>query len=221
MKNKKWMPEHWTFKNKGVAANFEKHVREQLPWYDVATKSVEHIARHYIPKGGLVYDIGASTGNMGRTLAPLLTERSASLVSIEESADMAKLWNAPGKLEVVDALKYDFQMYDFGVLFLVLMFLPICERKDFVMKLRSMIRPGGALVIVDKITTPPGYVGTCLRRMAMKWKLDSGATGEEIVRKELSLAGYQRPLNPNIFFPFGVEWFRFGEFAGWIIEREE
>ncbi len=126
-----------------------------------------------------------------------------------------------GKLEVADALTYDFQMYDFAILFLVLMFLPICERKQFVMKLRSLIKPGGALVIVDKIITPPGYAGTCLRRMAMKWKLDAGANESEIVRKELSLAGYQRPLNPEMFRPFAVEWFRFGEFAGWLIEREE
>ena len=55
----------WSFDADGIADAFDDHVREQLPWYDLATDALIHIARHYIPEGGIVYDIGASTGNMG------------------------------------------------------------------------------------------------------------------------------------------------------------
>jgi len=216
-----WMPENWSFKNVNVASHFEKHVREQLPWYDLTTKAVEHIARHYIPVGGNVYDIGASTGNIGKVLAPVLEERKASLISIEESKEMAAIWKGPGELKISDAVDYDFDMFDFAVLFLVLMFIPITKRKAFILKLHSLIKPGGAIVIVDKINTPPGYSGTVMRRMAMRWKLDSGTPENEIVRKELSLAGAQRPLDESILFPYAQKWFQFGEFAGWIIERGE
>lgn len=215
------MPERWTFKSSKVASHFESHVREQLPWYDLATKAVEHIGRHYIPKGGLVYDVGASTGNIGRILAPTILARKATLIGLEESAEMAKLYRAPGEIIVCDALAHEFKMFDFAVLFLVLMFMPICDRQAFVLKLRSLIKPGGCIVIVDKINTPPGYVGTCMRRLAMRWKLDSGTAAEDIVGKELSLAGYQRPLNPQWLEPIARQWFQFGEFAGWIIERPE
>ena len=54
------IPREWTFENTDVASGFDRHVREQLPWYDLVTGAVAHIARHYIPKDGLVYDIGAS-----------------------------------------------------------------------------------------------------------------------------------------------------------------
>ena len=30
----------WTFESKEVAKNFDKHVREQLPWYDMLTDAV-------------------------------------------------------------------------------------------------------------------------------------------------------------------------------------
>ena len=59
------IPEHWTFKSEGVAENFDEHVRESLPWYDLATKTLAHVVRHYITEGGIVYDIGCSTGNVG------------------------------------------------------------------------------------------------------------------------------------------------------------
>jgi len=84
-----------------------------------------------------------------------------------------------------------------------------------------MVKPGGAIVIVDKVNTPPGYVGTCMRRLAMRWKIDNGASHEDVVKKELSLAGYQRPLDPSWLEPIAHRWFQFGEFAGWIIERGE
>ena len=47
------------------------------------------IARHYIPQGGKVYDLGASTGNVGRVLANTLQERGARLTALEECPDMA------------------------------------------------------------------------------------------------------------------------------------
>ena len=47
---------------------------------------------------------------------------------------------------------------------------------------------------------------------------------EEIIAKELSLAGVQRPL-PSGYIKYNlvqaVEIFRFGEFAGWVYERAE
>ena len=60
------IPTEWTFKSSDVAEGFDNHVREQLPWYDLVTDGLRQLARHYIPQNGLVYDIGASTGNMGR-----------------------------------------------------------------------------------------------------------------------------------------------------------
>jgi tRNA (cmo5U34)-methyltransferase len=85
------IPSNWTFETSAVASGFDRHVREQLPWYDLATNAITHIARHYIPEGGLVYDLGAATGNIGRAVAPVLADRGARLIGIEPSAEMVKL----------------------------------------------------------------------------------------------------------------------------------
>lgn len=89
------IPRNWTFENSEIATGFDRPVREQLPWYDLATGSIAHIARHYIPQDGLVYDIGAATGNIGGALQPTLTDRNAWLISIESSGEMAELYNGP------------------------------------------------------------------------------------------------------------------------------
>jgi len=215
------IPTEWTFKNKEVAENFDKHVNEQLPWYSLATQAVAHVCRHYLPKGGKVYDIGASTGNIGRALAPVLEERNAWLIAIEESEEMATQYDGPGELKNCKAENYPFEEFDVAVCFLVLMFLQPGTRVKLINLLRKKLRPGGAIIIFDKVEAPEGYFGTILRRLTMSWKLQNGATAEDIVRKELSLSGIQRPIHDRILGPTAKRFFTFGEFAGWVIEAEE
>ena len=71
------IPQNWTFKSDHIADHFDQHVREQLPWYDLATFATAQMARHYVPQGGKVYDIGCATGNMGRVLAGTLSDSEA------------------------------------------------------------------------------------------------------------------------------------------------
>jgi tRNA (cmo5U34)-methyltransferase len=220
----KWIPREWTFRSGAVAARFDRHVREQLPWYDALLYSIEHIGAHYIPKDGVVFDVGASTGNVGRRLAPYLRDRNAKLISIEASPEMWKKASAigyPGEFVVADALEYDFCRFDFCVCNLVLMFLKVSERGKFLRKLAGLVNDGGALVVVDKVLSPPGYLGTVLRRLPMKWKLEAGTSADEILAKELSLGGVQRPISTAILPVKAERFFQFGEFVGWVYERPE
>jgi tRNA (cmo5U34)-methyltransferase len=214
------IPKHWTFKNTTVAEEFDSHVREQLPWYDLITTSITHFGRHYIPVNGRIYDIGASTGNIGNALRDVIEHRQATFIAIEESSEMVDRYVGPGTIIQAEATQFDFKSFDFAVLFLVLMFLPISRRHDFLRRLTSLIKPGGCIVIVDKLNTASGYYGTVARRLTMQWKLDNGVSSDDIIKKELSLAGYQRPLDQRYLTEVNAkQFFHFGEFGGWVIEE--
>lgn len=215
------IPQEWTFDAPEVAEAFDQHVREQLPWYDLATSGIAHIARHYIPDGGRVFDLGASTGNIGRALAPTLEARGASLVPVEVSPEMAKLYHGPGRpaLRIEDATETDLTGADLIVGFLFTMFLPPARRQGFIERARASLEPGGAVLLVEKMLPGPGYPATILWRLALAQKIASGATPEQVIRKELSLGGVQRALDRSELPPGAVEWFRLGDFAGWLIER--
>lgn len=215
------IPKTWTFRSRNVADNFEAHVNEQLPWYQLATDAVAHVVRHYLPEHGMIYDIGASTGNIGRAITPTLESRKATLIALEESAEMITRYRGPGTVTRARAQEFDYQLFDVAVLFLVLMFLPVADRKPLMDKLRRRLNKGGAIIVFDKALSGAGYFGTVMRRLTISWKLTNGAKPDDIVAKELSLAGVQRPINPRILGRDAIQFFTFGEFSGWVIESPE
>ena len=76
------------------------------------------------------------------------------------------------------------------------------------------------LIAVDQLlnTLPGGYPATVLSRLTWDCKLRQGAEPGAVMRKELSLSGVQRPLYKGELGSDAVEVFRFGDFAGWLIE---
>jgi len=218
------IPTDWTFKDKNVADEFDYHVRQQLPWYELATGLVSHCVRHYLPEKGLIYDIGCSTGNLELSLEDILEKRNATLIPIDNSPEMVSLYRGKREVVVADAQSYPFEMFDVGVCFLVLMFLSVEERAALLDKLYRRIKKGGCLILFEKTIADSGYLSTVLHRATIAGKVASGANSDEIIAKELSLGGVQRPLAKNFLrnkIPEAIEIFRFGEFVGWIIERPE
>jgi len=213
------IPASWTFETQNVAQGFDNHVREQLPWYDLATAAITHIARHYIPKGGLVYDIGCATGNIGSSLEATLKARDARLVGIDPSDEMRKIYDAPGIFVCSTAESYEYEPFDLGIAFLTLMFVEPSKRRAFVLDLLNKCRPGGAIIVFDKLETAHGYLGTVMTRLTLAGKYEAGVDAKEIIEKELSLAGVQRPITLEQLPGAPYQWFRFGDFAGYILEK--
>lgn len=214
------IPQNWTFKDAAVAEAFDRHVREQLPWYDIATGIVAHVARHYVPERGTVIDIGASTGNVGRAIQETIERRSARLIAIDNADDMAARYAGPGEYRVCDAQEFDYaaEAPDLIVAFLVLMFVPVHERAALVGRLIDAVRPGGAVLVFDKVQPFAGHIGSILYRLTLAAKYEAGAAPDEIIQKELSLAGVQRPMSVDEL-PGFVPIFRFGDFGGFLFEK--
>ena len=217
------IPNSWTFKRADVAAGFDAHVREQLPWYDLAHEIVAHTALLFMPDGGKVYDIGASTGNLSDKLRDRIQERFIHWVSIDNAAEMADHFRGVGSLVVCDAMVYPYGRHNLSVLFLSLMFFPVDERAAWLRSLYDRLAPGGALIVVDKQEGKGGALQTELHRFTMRSKVLAGAAPDDVLRKEFSLPGIQNPLPRDFFagYPHVTEIFRAGDFAAWVIEKKE
>jgi tRNA (cmo5U34)-methyltransferase len=219
IKNELGEVKDFKFSSGMVGNTFNSHVNEQLPFYELVTRVTSSIIRNYLPKDGVLYDIGASTGNVTRSVADIGASRNARFISIESSEEMGKTWDGYGELHIEDAVHYNYEKFDVAVCFLVIMFMTIEERKIFIDKLKKKMNRGGIIIIVDKVLADGGYFGTVLRRLTFDWKLKNGASPQDIIKKELSLSGVQRPMYRSEL-EGSKEFFRLGEFIGVVIENE-
>jgi tRNA (cmo5U34)-methyltransferase len=214
----------WTFETKEIAETFDSHVREQLPWYDMVTDAVRYIIRNYLPEYGTVVDIGASTGNLIDKILPLVTERNGDIIAVEKSKDMVAVLNKKytGRPSIwihhEDIVNSETHKGEVYVLFLTLMFVPVEHRQAVLNAIRANCTKGGAIIVVDKVCDHGGYFSTVLKRLTMQFKLQQGAKPEDVLTKEMSLAGVQIPIDPAILGEDAKQFFRMGEFAGWVIE---
>lgn len=206
----------WTFEDSKIARAFDGHVRDQLPWYDLATGVVAHIIRHYLPRNGVLYDIGAATGNITKAVSGTIRDRGARVIAIEPSQDMIDVYQGEGEVIKARAEDVDYQQFDVAVLFLTMMFVPVAKRDALILELMGKATPGGCIIIFDKTQPIGGYLSTALYRLTLAGKVATGTDPSDIIKKELSLSGCQRPYVCE--HPGAREVFRFGDFAGWVIE---
>jgi tRNA (cmo5U34)-methyltransferase len=214
----------WTFKD--FAGDFDNHVREQLPWYDLVTEAVAFIAKNYIPRNGFVYDIGCSTGNITKKLLPTIIERKAKVIGIDDEESMIKKYqdsfrdnDLPVFAELSSVQDYEFFNFDVAIVFLTAMFLPKEEQAELFLRLYDSLNEGGCIIVVDKVNDSEGYIATVLKRLTMHFKMLNGADAVDIVDKELRLAGVQRPVDESCFSGKVTQFFQMGEFKGWVIEK--
>lgn len=215
------IPTNWTFQSNNIATNFDTHVREQLPWYDLATNAIAFLARHYIQPNTLTYDLGCSTGNIGRAIQTTLTQRNAQLIPIDESQEMLTQYNGPGQ-PINDKIQtHKYQPFSLAISLLALQFTPVSTRATTLETLTQTAQPGGAILLLEKWlpNTQDPDAETALYRLTLDAKLKAGATPQDIIAKELSLVGAQRPLDPKLLnnHPNATCFFRFGHFAGYVI----
>ena len=212
------IPENWTFNNSNVVANFDKHVIEQLPWYPLATNMVAHLVRAYLPENGTLIDFGCSTGNITRVTSDTILARKAKAISIDNSQEMAKAFKGVGELVIDDMESYKTPKFDVAICFLSIMFMKVNSRKKFINSLMNNCKTGGVIIVVDKFQLFDGYLGTAISRLTLSNKIASGCSCEDIVKKELSISGVQRPMKTDDLKYF-TKWLQVGEFAGYIFEK--
>lgn len=210
----------WTFKSSIVAQEFDDHVSKQLPWYGIVTEVVVEIARTFAAEKGVVYDLGAATGNISRALQPIVEPRECQMINVEPAEEMLSEWHGYGDVIRSRAQDVDFQPFDLAISFLTIAFVHPEDRATLLRRMIEKKRPGGAIILVEKFLDR----GNPRLNTRVGWRLKevAGETPNEIYAKEQSINGMLRPLTEEeIIYCEGVEqvdwFFQMGDFSGCVI----
>lgn len=225
--------EDWTFDN-GIVNSFEEHVRQSVPGYAMFEDYIVSLSRFFIPCGGKVLDLGASTGELAEAIYNCNKNRISFFGVIDNSNDMfAKLQERFNGNYYFDCCKTDISYgipisedFDFIVASLVLQFIPVNTRHIVLEDCFTHLTTNGAMVVVEKIVQETGNDQAMFDTIYQSNKHFNGLSAQQLYDKTQSLVGIMTPLtskeNEEMFKECGFKvtsFFQLGCFKGWILRK--
>lgn len=222
----------WKF-DAEVARVFDNMLERSIPQYEVMRQAVFALGSQFLQPGDTVVDLGASRGEAVAPFVDLLGD-TGYFVCVEAAEAMRLVLEerfakriAAGDLSVIpDDLRHSYPDVRAALTLavLTLQFTPIEHRQRIVQRIFDATRPGGAVILVEKVLGEGADISDLLVREYHSFKQGNGYSREDVDRKALSLEGVLVPVtarwNQELLAQSGfrqVECFwRWMNFAGWI-----
>jgi ubiquinone/menaquinone biosynthesis C-methylase UbiE len=200
-----------------VAGNFNTHLTGQLPWYNQFIDGMFiEFARYFCRTGSVVYDFGASTGNIETAIGDIISDRDIDFIPVEQNISMIQNYMGD-KSRVIqeDILSVELKPFSFASSILCLSFVHPSKRYEFLLNAMRVCEVGGAFVILEKFMNKEGALGTVFNRITWREKIQTNQSLEQIIGKEMSLSGVQYPLYLSEVEDMVPIW-QFGDFRSFI-----
>ena len=198
-------PPDFTF-NARVAEVFDDMLQRSVPCYHQVIDMAATLLTRFVPPGGTVYDLGCSTGTTLLELSRRLAVKELAWIGIDSSAAMIE--KATLKAEMLakentirfihdDIATAGLEPCGACILNYTLQFLRPIARKSFLARLHAALRPGGILIISEKIISHDLLLNRAFIDFYHDFKRSQGYTETEIARKRQALE--------NILIPFSIK----------------
>ncbi|MEX1057892.1 MAG: methyltransferase domain-containing protein, partial [Natronospirillum sp.] len=192
-------PKAWSFSG-DTWQTFDDHIRRSIPFYDQLHELIVGYACEFARHDGWLYELGCSTGNLSQRLS--LACPTARVCGIDAEPAMVakaqKVRRANLEYHCADIRAFSFThsalKTDLVVLCYTLQFLPVNDRLPLLRRIHAALRPGGALVLAEKVKRQDKEFEDLCRRVHHHFKRQQGYTDAEIDAKDRSLEGVLVPL---------------------------
>ena len=211
-------------------------ISRSVPLYADVQRSVPVLAElldHDLLK---VIDLGCSTGTSLIHLAQSLPDKNMELIGVDNSeAMLAKCDEKLAKLQLQQTIETrlsDVRQFEFSEASIVLMnytlqFVEVENRLGLLSRIRDSMRPGGFLLVSEKVIHHQPNVDNALVELYFEYKRRQGYSELEISRKRDALENVLVPLTVNdnmeMLHKAGFErvelllkWFNFATFVCYV-----
>jgi tRNA (cmo5U34)-methyltransferase len=180
--------------DEAVARVFPDMIERSVPGYAALIPLIGMLAERHMQPGARCYDLGCSLGAVSLAVARFLKSSERNLqdcriIAVDNSAAMVErcrqnLAAAAGSVDVICADIQDVAIDDAAVVVLnfTLQFIEPAKRSGMLGKIYSGLRPGGVLVLSEKINAGP-----LLDELHHAFKRSNGYSELEIAQKRAAL----------------------------------
>ncbi len=197
-------PSDFTF-NSRVAEVFDDMLQRSVPCYHQVIDMVATLLGRFTVKGEKVYDLGCSTGTTILELSRRMAGREIEFIGIDNSPAMidkailkAEMLAGKNSIRFLngDISTVELEPCAACILNYTLQFIRPMVRQSFLTRLYETLKPGGVLIISEKIIFHDLQINRAFIDFYHEFKKNQGYTETEIARKRAALE--------NILIPFSI-----------------
>jgi tRNA (cmo5U34)-methyltransferase len=188
--------------NAEVAEVFDDMVARSVPLYRENQQMMVQILSRLLRPRDTVYDLGCSTGSALVQVGTSLKQLDLKLVGLDTSAPMVEKARLKTRafglndavIEVADITQFELATCGGCIMNYTLQFIPVSERSRFLQKIFQALRPGGVLLLAEKIEADTTALQELLTDVYYDLKRSNGYSELEISQKREALEDVLVPL---------------------------
>ncbi len=179
-----------------VAAVFPDMISRSVPGYSTIVAMTGVLAERYATDGSNLYDLGCSLGASTISMREKLVAKDCKIVAVDNSDAMidrcrhiVALDDNPTKVELIEGDIQDISIENATVVVLnfTLQFLPINDRKQLLQRIFDGMKPGGILVLSEKVKFADPHLQELNTDLHHSFKRANGYSDLEIAQKRTAL----------------------------------
>ena len=200
--------EHRSFTfDEQVATVFDDMINRSVPGYSAIIDMVGQLAHRYCKNGSIIYDLGCSLGASSLSITRHIEHNDYEIIAIDNSEAMvsrlkADLQNQKGatkqiKVKLEDIRESEIKSASMVILNFTLQFINVKDRDQLIKKISAGMRPGGLLIISEKVSFTNMEMNGLFIDLYHKFKEKQGYSELEISQKRDALE--------NVLIPESLE----------------
>lgn len=179
-----------------VADVFSDMIERSVPGYRSIITMIETLTEHYAQPGSKLYDLGCSLGGATLSMTRGIAAEGCEIIAVDNSAAMVeRCRSALERMHTcagVKVIERDIREVDISdasvvVLNFTLQFIPPADRFQLLEKIAAGMRPGGVLILSEKVVFEDAHLDKLLFDIHHDFKRAHGYSDLEISQKRSAL----------------------------------
>ncbi len=188
--------------DKSVVEVFPDMIQRSVPGYSTIISTIGQLAKRSHQPGSTIYDLGCSLGAATSSIRHSLDTDDGKIIAVDNSPDMVErcqihvnAFKSRLPVEVVlgDIQQTDISNASFVVLNFTLQFIPPEQRLNLLSKICRGLKPGGMLVLSEKVRAVDDLCDDMLVDLHHHFKRVNGYSELEISQKRSALENVMQP----------------------------